>query len=245
MAAATTHAQTGGLGSAAKGNSRPKGMGLPTDQRRARALPVTQRAPKRGVESQAWRKRVCNSDGACAQEAQGKACPFLHACYSCGLEDHPSLDCPDRRQKFPKRSKPRAKGKQQEPTVVLRTGWDMSNCVYRVILMLYGVSGYNATRQIGETGEGTGFYLLPSNGGGMRSYPPGNLAFLCYPPLASYPGLPSQLFSQPWKKAWVRPGSKHHVMLAGAFVTTRVHRFICTRDVFHVAFSRDSSSTVS
>ena len=46
--------------------------------------------------------------------------------------------------------------------------------------------------------------------------------------LASYPGLPSQLFSQPWKKAWVRPGSKHHVMLA---IATRVHGFICTRDV--------------
>ena len=58
-----------------------------------------------------------------------------------------------------------------------------------------------------------------------------------YPPLASYPGLPSQLFLQPWKKAWVRPGSKHHVTLAIAFVTTRVHGFICTRDVFHVAHS--------
>ena len=55
--------------------------------------------------------------------------------------------------------------------------------------------------------------------------------------LASYPGLPSQLFLQPWKKAWVRPGSKHHVTLAITFVTTRVHGFICTRDVFHVAYS--------
>ena len=44
-----------------------------------------------------------------------------------------------------------------------------------------------------------------------------------YSPVASYPGLPSQLFLQPWKKAWVRPGSKHHVTLAIAFVTTRVH----------------------
>ena len=50
-------------------------------------------------------------------------------------------------------------------------------------------------------------------------------------------GLPSQLFLQPWKKAWVRPGSKHHVTLAIAFVTTRVHGFICTRDVFHVVHS--------
>ena len=62
--------------------------------------------------------------------------------------------------------------------------------------------------------------------------------------LASYPGLPSQLFSQPWQKAWLRPGSKHHVMRAFAFVTTRVHGFICTRDVFHVVLSRDSSNTV-
>ena len=35
----------------------------------------------------------------------------------------------------------------------------------------------------------------------------------------------------------VRPGSKHHVTFAIAFVTTRVHGFICTRDVFHVAHS--------
>ena len=55
--------------------------------------------------------------------------------------------------------------------------------------------------------------------------------------VASYPGLPSQLFLQPWKKAWVRPGSKHYVTLAIDFVTTRVHGFICTRDVFHVAYS--------
>ena len=46
------------------------------------------------------------------------------------------------------------------------------------------------------------------------------------------------------QKAWLRPGSKHHVMCAIAFVTTRVHGFICIRDVFHVALSRDSSNTV-
>ena len=37
--------------------------------------------------------------------------------------------------------------------------------------------------------------------------------------VASYPGLPSQLFSQPWQKAWLRPGSKRHVMRAIAYVS--------------------------
>ena len=38
--------------------------------------------------------------------------------------------------------------------------------------------------------------------------------------------------SLPWKKAWVRPGSKHHVTSAIAFITTRAHGFMSTRDVF-------------
>ena len=36
--------------------------------------------------------------------------------------------------------------------------------------------------------------------------------------VASYPGLPSQLFSQPWKNVWGRPGRKHPMMPA-TFVT--------------------------
>jgi len=54
--------------------------------------------------------------------------------------------------------------------------------------------------------------------------------------ISLYSGLPSQLFLQPWQKAWLRPGSQHHMMCAIAKLRhyTRVYEFIYTLDVFHV-----------
>ena len=57
------------------------------------------------------------------------------------------------------------------------------------------------------------------------------LLFRCRGYLASYPGLPSQLFLQPWKKAWVRPGSKHHVMPATVDVRCNVRNEVTSKEV--------------
>ena len=98
--AAATQAQNNAGGPSSQANYHPKGSGYQGDHYR-------QRAPKRAADSQdplAWRRRVCysyNFDGACVQ---GQVCPFLHICYTCGAEDHMSADCPNHKQKLPRKS---------------------------------------------------------------------------------------------------------------------------------------------
>ena len=55
--------------------------------------------------------------------------------------------------------------------------------------------------------------------------------------LASYPGLPSQHFSQPWKNAWGKLGRKHHVMSATVITANyleEVKRYVCYYSLFHM-----------
>ena len=44
----------------------------------------------------------------------------------------------------------------------------------------------------------------------------------CHIQLASYPGLPTQLSSLPWKKGWGWPRSKHYVMSVIAYIRYNV-----------------------